>query len=316
MPTHVHSFFKSSYFILPFSLFYSFVLSSLPSSATTDFSSYLDYVPNSSYLLSSRPFSSLEFYANEPLWLLINYIFSFIFLPDTAVRAVIFLSSTIISCALLRFSGLPFPIILLALLFPISIKNNIFHIRQGLAVSFFLLGFYTQSRAISPFLLLSAPFIHSSFFFLLPLFYLSKFNILSSFEPRLKSFLYMLLGSLIVFFGLYFASFAGARQVVSYLSADVHPSGIAFFVWLCVFILFLAQGRAFLANYMFQISVLSIYLSSYFFFSFSARIFESCFLLVFASGFSLTGYRYKLYISLITLYFFATWTLFYPQLDL
>lgn len=313
---HVNPFFKSWYCIIPFSLFYASVLSSLPSSATTDYSSYLSYVSDSSFLLFSRPLSSLSFYANEPIWLLLNYIISFIFPPDGAVRAIIFASSFIASCTLLRFSGVSFFWLLLALISPISIKNSIFHIRQGLAVSLFLLGFYSQSKTFSSSIIILTPFIHSSFFFVLPLYLFSEIRFLSFTEARFKTFLYMLLAFLTVFSGLFFSSFAGARQVLSYSGADIHVSGIGFFVWLSVFILFIAQGRVFLNNFTFQVSVLSLYLSSYFFFSFSARIFESCFLLVFASGFSLTGDRYKLFAYLISIYFIATWTSFYPQLAL
>jgi hypothetical protein len=316
MPININVYFKSWYFVLPFSILYSLALSQIPSTATTDFSSYLAYISDSSYLLTSRSVFSLGFYVNEPLWLYINYLLSIVFNPDIAVRVIIFTSSFVVSSTLLRLSGLSFIWVLIALLSPISIKNSIFHIRQGLAVSFFVLGFYTQSSYFSRLLLLSSPLIHSSFFFILPLYCLSKLKSFLSFESRLKTFMYMCFGFFIVVFGLFFAYMSGARQILAYLSTEVHVSGFGFLVWLSVFLLFIAQGRSFLNSYAFEVSILSLYLSTYFIFLFSARVFESCYLLVLASGFSLTGDRLKAYTCLIPVYFFSTWLFFYSQLGL
>lgn len=296
-----------------FVFLYSYVLSSLPRDGSPDFSSYLQYSLSSTHILTSKLDNISLLLFNEPLWLLLNSIVSYILSPDPAVRLIIFLSSFILAYSIIYLSGTPFFWALVILLLPLSIKNNIFHIRQGLSVSIFTLGFFLPRTWYSSFLLLCTPFIHSSFFFILPMYAASHYALYIKLDSRIRSLLFVLIGFCLSSLGLLIATLGGARQALTYLNSSITVSGLGFLLWLLVFLLYLSQGKHFLHMNAFQVSLLALYLATYWKFEFSGRLLESAAAIILLAGFQLTGSKLTYFKSLLLVAFlFLGWLIFLP----
>lgn len=191
---------KQYFFLLLFSLLYGFFLSRIPSADFKDFSNYLVYADHSwSILLSYSNKGFLSLISNEPIWLLVNVFFSLFFEGETVVRVIIFFSAS--SVAWLTLSNNPRHIgwLILFLFLPLVIKNNLIHLRQGLAISIFLWGWFSSNRPIRVFFIAISPFVHASFFFVLFILGLSKFLRVLRLGPVLRILSVSILGFIIGF---------------------------------------------------------------------------------------------------------------------
>ena len=241
---------------------------------------------------------------NEPFFLLINFILSLLLDEENVVRTIIFFGSFTTSYLILRYNYRYFLLLLFFLLIPQVLKNYVIHLRQGLAMSFFLIGYLSKSKNNfkSLFFIWISPFIHSSFFVLVFLIYLIKIFEIFKFDITLKILM-------VAFFGIIFSftietlgQLSGARQATQYEFTSADISGLGFLFWFLVLVIFTFQGRDFLTSNLFSFAILIFYLMTYFFIPVTARIFESGIVLVLLSSLSLRNWRRYTFFGLIFVY--------------
>lgn len=290
-------------------LIFSLVLSNLQVDAYIDRVSYLAYAEDS-LLVLGRNFSSgwLKLIFNEPLWLTINIILSTIFSVENVVRFIIFCSTFLtVYLVLSNVDKRFFVLALLFLLLPQVLKNNIIHLRQGLAVAIFLAGWFSLNYKTKYLCFIFSALIHSSFVIVLVGIIGVNILLYLRFSYGLRSIIFIIIGLCIAFFGLYFAELLGARQGASYQGKSSSASGLAFIYWSGFFVLFTLQSKQFLKSHAIPTFFILLYLSSYFFLPVTARVFESVLLIILLSTVDFK----RLYLYLVSIYFIfyflATW---------
>ncbi|BDX03990.1 hypothetical protein MACH16_27380 [Marinomonas pontica] len=304
------AFYKFTALLLSF--LYAFLLSYfLPmDDAIKDRANYLVYAGGSD-LIILRYISGgvLSFVFNEPIWLSINIFLSLFFAPEQVVSFVIFFSASVTAYLILQDNPRFFLFLLFFLIFPQVIGKYVVHLRQGLAISVFLLGWFCLSMKLRWLLFISASLIHASFFFIIALYILSVITRKLNFAIDLRSFVIFIFG-LIVSFGLGFvATLLGARQSNEYDFSAAEVSGLGFIFWLGVLVLYWLQGREFTKRHAFSMTVLVFYLTTYFFIEVTGRIFESVVIIVLLSSLELTNWRKKLFILACVFFVFLSWLL-------
>lgn len=289
-------------------LIFALGLASLPVDAFVDRENYLTYASSSAEIFERGSGEGwLYILTNEPVWLLLNVALSLVFADETVVRLVVFLSAFITAYLSLKIDSKYFLILLLFLLLPQVMKNYIVHLRQGLAVAFFLIGWFSRGKWVRNLFMLLTPFVHASFFFVLVIYYCSVMLARLRFSSGLRIITFTFVGLGAASVTLWLASSLGARQAEVYGEGSLQISGLGFVYWLTIAILFLLQGKKFLNSNSFQMGMLVFYLAIYFFLPISARIFESSVLLVLISGLRLTSWRLYLYLLLLLFYFLMLW---------
>ncbi|MBS3798478.1 EpsG family protein [Pseudoalteromonas sp. BDTF-M6] len=278
--------------------------------AILDRINYLNYAGNSnSLILRYMSGGVLSFLFNEPVWLMVNSLLGFFMEPEKVVSFIIFFSSFVTSFIILRVNPKYFWFLVALLFFPQVIDKFVMHLRQGLAISIFLLGWFCCERKSKIFILSITPFIHASFFFVLFLYLFSLILTRCRFAIDVKVLATCLLG---IFFGLglgYIAGFLGARQADSYQFSGGGGSGLGFLFWFGVLLIYTCQGRYFSRVNSFSILVISFYLSTYFFIEVTGRIFESMVIVVILSSLSLTSWRKMAFFIYIFLFVVFSWLL-------
>ncbi|WP_409722636.1 EpsG family protein [Acinetobacter parvus] len=296
-----------------FSFFYATFLSSLPIDAFVDRDNYLIYAQQSGYLLGLNYSSGLlRLIFNEPVWLLINFFLSFVLDPENVVRLIIFFSSFFVSYYALNYSKKNLILLLIILLLPQILKNHIIHLRQGLALSFFLIGWFSNSKYRRNILLIMSAFIHSSFFFVLAFIFIDKIVSTFKVDIYIKSIICFLAAIVLLLLMGVLASILGARQAEEIVVLG-QTSGLGFLFWLVMMFLFLLQKEFVVAKQSFIILCIIVYLTTYFFTPYTARIFESTMLLILMAGTYFTKELKIIFIILVGIYFLGQW---YPLLDL
>ena len=257
-------------------------LATLEVDGYVDRDNYLTYA-SASLVILIRYFSEsvVTTVFNEPLWLLVNVVLSLFFSPESVLKIVIFFSSFVTSYAVL--SHVEFKNVILVVLFltlPLVLKNNIIHIRQGLAVSVFLCGWFSGKGWFKYSLFLFAALIHSSFVLIV----VGIISINSMYYLRLSSgvrnILYIIVGLAVGLGVVFAANYLGARQAGGYQSVVAGGSGLGFVFWGGVLSFFLVHGRSFLNRHPYAVFFVILYLSTYFFLPFSARILESVMMVI------------------------------------
>jgi hypothetical protein len=299
---------KYTFSLLIISTFYAIFLSGLPVDGFLDRDYYLIYAEDSLDIFQSNIDQGLGLtLANEPLWLLINISLSFFLDPEDLVRAVVFFSSFIVSFLVLRADPKYFLPLFLYLLTPDILTNHVIHLRQGLAIAVFLLGWFSANKSFRWCFILLTPFIHSSFFFVVLLLFLNNILLLLRVSSGWLLVIFVLVGLFFDFAGVSLAAQIGARQGDEYQSFETNISGFGFIFWFFFTGNFILEGNDFLKRHSFSLSVLIVYLSTYFFLPVTARVFASAELLVLLSGLQLTSYRNLAFYGLFTFYFFFDW---------
>ena len=274
------------------SLSYAISLALLPVDVFKDRINYFVYAESSlDILYRFMKMGWLSLLSNEPIWLLINTGLAFFFEPDFIIRLLVFFSALFIARIILLHHSKELGWCLLFLLFPMVIKNHIVHLRQGVAIAFFLIGWYTNKRWIRWVFWGLTPFIHTSFVFVLAIYFLTIVMKKNRLAADLRSLCYIG-AAFVISFGLgWLATIVGARQGHIYKMTHASISGLGFLFWLCILIIMWLQGKSFLKRYCFEVGGLLVYLVSYWLIPVSARIFESMLLLILVSGLNLTGWR-------------------------
>jgi hypothetical protein len=288
------------------SILYAYLLIDLvPIDAVKDRGNYLNYASWPETLIIQRLQGGvLALIFNEPIFLLINFLLSFLFDEENVVRSIIFFGSFTTSYLVLKYNYRYFILLLLFLLFPPVLKNYVIHLRQGLAISFFLIGYLSTSKRQfkNSFFIFLSPLIHSSFFVLVFLIYLNKCLNKFKFDIALKILVIALCGIISSFIMETAGQLVGARQVDEHEFTSDDISGLGFLFWLVIFVLYALQGKYYLKNNFLSIAVLLFYLTTYFFIPVTARIFESGIVLVLLSSLDLTDWRRYSFIGLILFY--------------
>ncbi|WFE68798.1 EpsG family protein [Thiomicrospira sp. R3] len=271
---------------------------------------YLTYA-SSSDIIVLRYISGgvLSFFTNEPVWLAINIVLNLFLSSENVVAVIIFFSAFISSYLTLKVNPKYFIFLLFILIFPQFIGKYVVHLRQGLAISIFLLAWFTLSKPWRWFLFGLTPLIHASFFFVI--FLLAYTSVLKNlkFAIDVRTIAVVALG-LVLGLGLGFiAGLVGARQANEYEFNSTEVSGLGFLFWLGVFVLYWLQGRSFTRENAFAITVLAFYLTTYFLIEVTGRIFESTVVIVLLASLGLTAWRRSAFVGAFVLFMLLSWLL-------
>lgn len=296
-----------------FSLIYSLFLAGLPINEFVDRDNYINYVTNSISLAETYLSNGVVYLlSNEPLWLLINIGVGALFAPDTALRIIIFSSALFFSFFILQSGRGNFCFIVFAImicLLPQVMKNYVVHLRQGVAIAVAAVAFTYFSSKVQRTAIATTPFIHASFFFLLPNFLLSWVAAKNKIFTREFTFWgCLILSCLLMLSSLFLLSFVEARQISEYQEAISEPrSGMAFLFWSAVLLIFIFDNICFRTKHLFSIAAIANYLVMYFLFDPAARIFESALPFVLLSGYQLEGRKRIAFFILFVLIFIYQW---------
>ncbi len=251
--------------------------------------------------------------ANEPVWFTINSALGFFFIDIVVVRIIVFFSAFTVSYLLLKHNPKNVFWLLLVLLFPQVMKNFVVHIRQGLAISIFMIGWYCIGNKKRLFFIGLSPFIHSSFFIIIAVMLGGwVFKKLRA-APDFKLLLYFCASLSMALLVTQLASLIGARQASTTAMMAESTSGIGFLFWAGMFVILLLQGRRFLHEYTIATGILILYLASYFFTPIAGRVFESGILLVLLAVLATTGWRKIIAVTVLLAFNVALMLVKYSQ---
>jgi hypothetical protein len=297
---------KVQLFLLAF--LYGFILAKIPNENFFDFQNYLNYTENSLVVLGLRvlegPFSVIS---NEPIWLLINSALSQFLDSESVVRVIIFFSATTISWLLLINNPKNVFWIILFLLLPQVLKNNLIHLRQGLAISIFFIGWFQKNRILRGVFLSLSPLVHSSFFFILVFLLLTRLFLKIRLANHLRVIFYFIVTIILALSLESLTIFIGARQSDKFLSQSITGSGLGFIIWFLIFVTMITSSRDFKRKHAFEIGILIFYLGAYWFIEISSRVFESGLLLILLSGLSLNRSNRIFFCLIFILIIVITW---------
>jgi len=290
-----------------FALLYGVTLASLPLMAFQDRDNYLDYAHTASVLLARSLEHPLIGLVNEPVWLLLNTVLSFVLTPEEVVRTIIFLPATIVAYVLLRAGSKNWAWLLLFLLLPAVLKNHISHLRQGAGLAVFLLGWHSSRRAVRWILMGLAPFVHASFFFVFGLYGLTRgmLRLRLANDVRFVVQTGVALGVGVTLGAL--VAWLGARQAGSYQFAGTDVSGIGFAFWLFVCGLLLSERDSSSEHHPLAQAGVLFYLGTYFFVEVTARVFESLLPVVLLAGTSLSRGRRLVFVFALAAWIGVQW---------
>lgn len=287
-------------------LIYAGVLASLPLEAFKDRANYLVYAEYSWDILQrywSQGFLTTIF--NEPFWLLLNSAFSTFLMPDILLRLIIiFFPAFVVAYYVLLHRPKDFIWLLIFLFSPLVLKNHIVHLRQGVAIAIFLIGWFGKEKWKRVITLLIASLVHSSFFFVTILWFASRLMLRLRLGPDLRGIFFVGMGVGIGSVLGTVATFLGARQAWQYQFSIADVSGLGFIFWVCIFFIMILEGRAFARRHAFEIGAVVFYLGTYFFVEVTARIFESAIIPVLVSGLALSGWRRQLFLLMVSIFVF------------
>jgi hypothetical protein len=240
---------------------------------------------------------------DEPIFKLIIYIISLPgFDSELTIKMLIALSMGITVYTLSTKTNISVWWLVIAMIFPGILVNYVMTLRQGLALSFFMVGYFSKGRLSRNLLIGLSALIHYSFFIIIGI-YLFSLNLsrVKFIPPKAIVILMfpfaMLCGAMV----LYGASFIGLNSLSDqYIEqASIVYFGFGQLFWLVVLILFLSNGNSFVRENFFSLFGIAFYIGSVIFFAPFSRIMQNIALFSMISGFSLTGLRLKFFKILI-----------------
>lgn len=294
-------------------LAYAAVLALMPGERFRDRDNYLAYLENAPiFMLGWLDGNVLQILANEPLWILINAGLGLAWPPEQALRVLIFVPAAIVAHRVLGVDPRHALLLIAFLLLPQVLKNHVVHLRQGLGLAVFLLGWFAHSARWRWGLWLLTPLLHSSFFFVLLL--LGMARILQRWRVPLPiawgCFVCAGIGIGLALGPL--AQAAGARQgdEVDFGAAE-GVSGLGFLFWLLMLMLLMLQARSFLREHLLEVGAVLFYLATYFLSPFTARVFESTLPLVLLAGLRMRGPGRLVFLAAILAFGSLQWLMMY-----
>jgi hypothetical protein len=242
-------------------------------------------------------------------WCIIFFLSLFNLSPSIIFKILIFICVTIALYTLIIKKGVPKLWSIIAILTPLVLVNYVMTLKQGVAISVFLIGYYYSSGWKSIFLLSITPLIHFSFLIILPILWLSKTKFILKL-PNILNVIFMLAFSYIVGASiLKITTLLGLNNLAIQYSEFVEVRfGFGIIFWSGILLLFFMEGHRFTNKNIFPILVIVFYLGSIFIFSPFSRIIQNISLITFIEGFELTGERLigiKIMQVLFVLYLFV-----------
>ncbi|WP_288760838.1 EpsG family protein [uncultured Lacticaseibacillus sp.] len=215
----------------------------------------------------------LSVISNEPLFISINGLLGYIFTPDTVVLILVGVGYFVTNFVISRENDYSILPVLMYLLLPQTLKNNVMQTRQGLAVAWYLFFLTQNNRFFKSFRFFSV-FIHtgSAILIVADIFRscMRKFNFRKGQMVVSFAVLSMIIAKVVPTL----SQFVGDRRADEYdFLADSGVSGLAWIFWLFFFVIFFVISES---DQYSDISLLGIifYLSTYFNFDLSGRAFE------------------------------------------
>lgn len=282
------------YRLIPFlfAMTYATYLTSLPIDAFLDRVNYILYA-SSSYLIQAFYLGSYASYlANEPLWLAMNIHLYEFFEVDTIIRIFIFFPAFITAYIVMSKRNFGFLIAFAIMLIPGVAQNYIVHIRQGVAVSIFLIGYFSNKRKIANYIIAISPFIHSAFFLIAGIYFACEvFKRIKFVKPQWR--ITIMVAAIILATVFMETVMAGAafRQTNEYRNIATEISGLGFLVWSFILALICSQGVRFVEENLFSVLSLIFYLMIYFFAPFAGRVIECVVIPIFFTGMMMAGWK-------------------------
>ena len=192
-------------------------------------------------------------------------------------------------------------------------KNFVIHLRQGLAIAVFMLGWFSVGHKKRLFFIGLTPFIHSSFFIIIAIlvggWLLKKLKL----APDIKLLSYFTVSLSLALLVTQVAALIGARQANTTAVMDEAASGVGFLFWSAMLAILLLQGRRFLHQHTAATGILIFYLASYFFTPIAGRVFESGVLLVLLAVLATTGWRRIMALTVLLAFNLALMLVQYSQ---
>lgn len=215
--------------------------------------------------------------ANEPLFLLLNFLFKDIVEPIYVPQIFsFFISLVLIYFFLKEIDGFIQKLLILLYSFfvPFLFHFQLVTIRQGLATAILIIVTMCTSNfkrwILVAFIL---GFIHSSFF-LVFIFFVIMYLVRNK-EYTSQILVYVISSLVFSMLILFVGNLLGARQVEEYGNESSSSSGLSFLLYACMLFIILSRGESFLKNYKYSglaIMGLTVYLSLYFISPFSGRL--------------------------------------------
>jgi hypothetical protein len=295
-------------------ILYASLLAAFPMEGVVDRDNYLEMARVSPLIMARHLGQGIHsLIANEPVWLAINSALGLMFADTVVVRIIVFFSAFSVAYLLLRHNPKHFFWLLLILIFPQVMKNFVIHLRQGLAIAVFMIGWFSLGKKKRLFFIGLSPFIHSSFFIIIAImlggWVLKKLKM----APDIKLLLYFTVSLSLALLVTQVAALIGARQAGTTAVMEEAASGIGFLFWSAILVILLLQGRRFLHQYTVAIGVLIFYLASYFFTPIAGRVFESGVLLVLLAVLATTGWRRVMALTILLAFNMALMLVQYSQ---
>jgi hypothetical protein len=290
-------------------LAFAAVVTALPVDAFKDRQNYLNYFTSAPLLLLTEFEAGLgSLLANEPVFVSLCLVLNALMEPEQALRVVIFAGAFLVAHASLRLSRGHLLLVLCFLLCPQILKNHIVHLRQGLGIGVFLVGWTSSRPRVRWTFMLLAPFVHSSFVFVLLMMAVGAVVRKFGNSKMLAFGAYLALG-LAIGFGLGIISqLLGARQGEQFeFVADPSISGQGFAFWTLPLAVMLMQSRRFVSEHLLEIGSIIVYLATYFLSPVTGRVFESSLILVLLAGLRMRADSRLVFLGLIGAYTLLQW---------
>lgn len=248
----------------------------------------------------------LSIIIEQPLWRALNAFLVYFFSPEQVVSIIIALTTFLFIFSFLTLCdryGLNtyYKFLFLFFFFFLAFlhKPQVQHIRQGFAISLFMLTFLLPKKYQNIAVLLP-PLVHYSYFFTVLIYYCSEIfsankraNMFTKIDEYGKS---VVFGFYVFRIFLTFPVLAKLLDLEFIFIREYHTlhddiTGLGFLQWGIVLSLFIFQGKHFVRNNMFSFLAIVTYLATYFVFGSPGRLFHNAQPLILLSGFKLTDYR-------------------------
>lgn len=230
---------RSIYLMVSFliALIYILFLCALPNEWFRDRYNYISYAANSSEIFDS--YWGVAKYFNEPLFLHLNIFLSkYISAYQIPIIFILFICSVNMFFLIKRSNNilLFFLGVCFFLFFPYLIQMQLVTLRQGLATSVFMLGYFYLKNPIKVFIVcLICAFIHS-IFFVISFYYLMNFIIFSEKSFKFKLIFNFIFALLVSIFSIFILSSLGMRQAEVYQAVEFSRGGGGFIVVGAIFL--------------------------------------------------------------------------------
>jgi hypothetical protein len=269
-----------------------------------DRSSYFISFANAEDRFNNLELLSSSIVFQEPLYIVIVYFLSIFFSPQAIAIIIISFASSSSIFSLYKARPELLLIIILVFLLPQMMGKYIVHLRQGLAIAFFLTIFlyFKKNLFISSFI---AGLIHISFFAVIPIMILIRLT------PKNRNAILITSIALSIFTFIFFSQglfaklvfFLDLRQANNYLFESNNISGLGFLYWSVIYMIFFFQKKISESRTL-SMNIIALYCTSYFWLNFISRILEAFIPLIFLELKLLN--TYICYLALI-FYLFISW---------